>query len=138
MRGTGGAQIGLDQAIDLTRTGDVWLFRGRKAADRAIQVATNSPVNHVGMAVVLEDLPQVRSRAPATNAALLDRQQAFGYTQEDLKVLMAPMAVTGQEAVGSMGTDTPIAVLSAKPKLLYSYFKQNFAEVTNPPKPACW
>ena len=82
--------------------------------------------------IVLEDLPKVGSRAPATNASLLDRQQAFGYTQEDLKILMAPMAVTGQEAVGSMGTDTPVAVLSRKPKLLYNYFKQNFAQVTNP------
>jgi glutamate synthase (NADPH/NADH) large chain len=83
--------------------------------------------------IVLEDLPKVGARAPTTNASLLDRQQAFGYTQEDLKLLMAPMAVTGQEAVGSMGTDTPVAVLSRKPKLLYNYFKQNFAQVTNPP-----
>jgi hypothetical protein len=52
-----GARISLDEAVDLTRTGDVWLFRGRKPADRAIQVSTNSPVNHVGMAVVVEDLP---------------------------------------------------------------------------------
>jgi hypothetical protein len=52
-----GAQLSLDEAIDLTRTGDVWLFRGRKVADRAIQVTTNSPINHVGMSVVLEDLP---------------------------------------------------------------------------------
>ena len=52
-----GSRIDLDEAIDLTRTGDVWLFRGRKAADRAIQITTNSPVNHVGMAVVLDDLP---------------------------------------------------------------------------------
>ena len=51
------ASITLDEAVDLTRTGDVWLFRGHKMADRAIQVATNSPVNHVGMAVVLDDLP---------------------------------------------------------------------------------
>ena len=57
VRGTGEAQIGLDQALDLTRTGDVWLFRGRKAADRAIQITTNSPVNHVGMSVVIDDLP---------------------------------------------------------------------------------
>ena len=57
MRGTGAAQIGLDEALDLTRTGDVWLFRGRKAADRAIQITTNSPVNHVGMSVVIDDLP---------------------------------------------------------------------------------
>jgi glutamate synthase domain-containing protein 2/glutamate synthase domain-containing protein 1/glutamate synthase domain-containing protein 3 len=82
--------------------------------------------------IVLEELPAVGTRAAATNASLLDRQQAFGYTQEDLKLLMAPMATTGQEAIGSMGTDTPVAVLSKKPKLLYNYFKQNFAQVTNP------
>ena len=67
------------------------------------------------------------------HSPLLDLQQAFGYTQEDLKLLMSPMATTGQEAIGSMGTDTPISVLSAKTKLLYTYFKQNFAQVTNPP-----
>ena len=64
---------------------------------------------------------------------LLDRQQAFGYSQEDLKFLMAPMAVTGEEAVGSMGNDAPIAVLSSHTKPLYHYFKQLFAQVTNPP-----
>ena len=64
---------------------------------------------------------------------LLDRQQAFGYTQEDLKFLMAPMMITGEEAVGSMGTDTPLAVLSNHTKPLYHYFKQLFAQVTNPP-----
>jgi glutamate synthase (NADPH/NADH) large chain len=68
-----------------------------------------------------------------TNVALLDLQQAFGYTQESLKFLMTPMAHTGQEAVGSMGNDTPVSVLSNKPKLLHTYFKQNFAQVTNPP-----
>jgi glutamate synthase (NADPH/NADH) large chain len=68
-----------------------------------------------------------------TNVALLDLQQAFGYTQESLKFLMSPMVHTGQEAVGSMGTDTPVAVLSTRPKLLHTYFKQNFAQVTNPP-----
>src|SRR6185503_19221356 len=68
-----------------------------------------------------------------TNVSLLDLQQAFGYTQESLKFLMAPMAHTGQEAVGSMGNDTPVSVLSNKPKLLHTYFKQNFAQVTNPP-----
>ena len=65
--------------------------------------------------------------------SLLDRQQAFGYTQEDLKLLMTPMAVTGQEAIGSMGNDAPISVMSDKSKPLYTYFKQNFAQVTNPP-----
>ncbi len=83
--------------------------------------------------IVLEELPNVGSRAPTTQASLLDRQQAFGYSQEDLKILMAPMATTGQEALGSMGTDTPISALSSKSKMLYTYFKQNFAQVTNPP-----
>src|ERR1700731_1745905 len=66
-------------------------------------------------------------------AALLDRQQAFGYTQEDVKFLMAPMAQLGEEAVGSMGNDSPLAVMSNKNKTLYHYFKQLFAQVTNPP-----
>ena len=66
-------------------------------------------------------------------AKLLDRQQAFGYTQEDVKFLMAPMAVSGEEATGSMGNDSPLAVLSSKNKTLYHYFKQLFAQVTNPP-----
>ncbi len=70
------------------------------------------------------------SRSPAT---LLDRQQAFGYSQEDLKFLMAPMAQSGEEAIGSMGNDSPLAVLSNKNKILYNYFKQLFAQVTNPP-----
>ncbi|WP_348645216.1 glutamate synthase large subunit [Methylobacterium sp. BTF04] len=83
--------------------------------------------------IVLEDLKPVIPRASRSDVPLLDRQQAFGYSQEDLKLLMTPMAVTGQEAVGSMGTDTPLSALSDKPKSLYSYFKQNFAQVTNPP-----
>jgi glutamate synthase (NADPH/NADH) large chain len=83
--------------------------------------------------IVLEDLPaQVRTR-PAEPETLLDRQQAFGYTQEDAKFLLTPIAVSGQEAVGSMGNDVPLAVLSSKSKLLYTYFKQCFAQVTNPP-----
>ena len=65
--------------------------------------------------------------------SLLDRQQAFGYTQEDLKFLMSPMAAAGEEGVGSMGNDSPLAVLSDKNKPLYNYFKQLFAQVTNPP-----
>ncbi|HJO88827.1 MAG TPA: glutamate synthase large subunit [Alphaproteobacteria bacterium] len=64
--------------------------------------------------------------------ALLDRQQAFGYTQEDITVFLKPMALAGIEPTGSMGTDTPLSVLSSKPKLLYTYFKQCFAQVTNP------
>ncbi len=70
---------------------------------------------------------------PASSASLLDRQQAFGYTQEDLKFLMLPMAAGGEEAVGSMGNDSPLAVLSNKNKTLYNYFRQLFAQVTNPP-----
>lgn len=66
-------------------------------------------------------------------ASLLDRQQAFGYSQEDTKFLMTPMALTGEEAIGSMGNDSPLAVMSNKLKPLYSYFKQLFAQVTNPP-----
>jgi len=83
--------------------------------------------------LVLEDLRPVEAREVRTDVSLLDRQQAFGYTQEDLKLLMAPMAITGQEAMGSMGTDTPISVLSNKSKSLFTYFQQNFAQVTNPP-----
>ncbi len=59
--------------------------------------------------------------------------KAFGYTREDLKVILKPMVETAQEPVGSMGNDTPLAVLSQKPQLLYNYFKQLFAQVTNPP-----
>ncbi|MGJ8528021.1 glutamate synthase large subunit [Maritalea sp.] len=83
--------------------------------------------------IVLEDVPAVDRHPLKSSESLLDRQQAFGYTTEDIKFLMTPMATTGQEAVGSMGTDTPISALSDKSKLLYSYFKQNFAQVTNPP-----
>ncbi|HYG26920.1 MAG TPA: glutamate synthase large subunit, partial [Caulobacteraceae bacterium] len=82
----------------------------------------------------LEELPVKADETVESDAdTLLDRQQAFGYTQEDLKFFLAPMAVTGDDPVGSMGQDTPIAVLSRRPKLLYEYFKQNFAQVTNPP-----
>ena len=78
-------------------------------------------------------LPKETRHVPKSNVSLLDLQQAFGYSQESLKFLMAPMAATGQEAVGSMGTDTPVSALSSKSKLLHTYFKQNFAQVTNPP-----
>ena len=83
--------------------------------------------------IVLEELEGVEPRVTRGDVSLLDRQQAFGYTQEDLNLLMTPMAVTGAEAIGSMGTDTPISALSSKSKLLYTYFQQNFAQVTNPP-----
>ncbi|OHV98945.1 glutamate synthase [Janthinobacterium lividum] len=76
---------------------------------------------------------QDRAQGEKEQPSLLDRQQAFGYTQEDLKFLMAPMAVAGEEATGSMGNDSPLAVMSNKLKPLYNYFKQLFAQVTNPP-----
>jgi glutamate synthase (NADPH/NADH) large chain len=82
--------------------------------------------------VALEELPAREYRIEAKES-LLDRQQAFGYTQEDLKFILAPMAAVGEEAVGSMGNDSPLAVLSDRPKPLYNYFKQMFAQVTNPP-----
>jgi glutamate synthase (NADPH/NADH) large chain len=84
----------------------------------------------------LEDLPDLPEdhRAKANDPSLLlDQQQAFGYTQEDVQFFLEPMAIAGDDPIGSMGADTPIAVLSSKPKLLYNYFKQNFAQVTNPP-----
>jgi glutamate synthase (NADPH/NADH) large chain len=83
--------------------------------------------------IVLEDLPPAPGEATLSNLSLLNRQQAFGYSQEDLRILMTPMAVQGEEAIGSMGNDTPISALSNRPKLLFTYFKQNFAQVTNPP-----
>ena len=64
---------------------------------------------------------------------MLRRQQAFGYTEEELRILLTPMARSGLEALGSMGTDTPIAALSNRPRLLFDYFAQLFAQVTNPP-----
>ena len=84
----------------------------------------------------LEDLPDLLGQSPAAPNdpdTLLDRQQAFGYTEEDIKFFLEPMAATADDSLGSMGTDTPIAVLSSRAKLLYDYFKQNFAQVTNPP-----
>jgi glutamate synthase (NADPH/NADH) large chain len=78
-----------------------------------------------------EDVPE--NHRPNDPETLLKHQQAFGYTQEDMQFFLEPMGRDGDDPVGSMGTDTPLAVLSAKPKLLFNYFKQNFAQVTNPP-----
>ena len=81
----------------------------------------------------LKDLPtEVGPMAPDSRT-LLRRQQAFGYTQEDVRAFLAPMALSGEDPIGSMGRDIPPAVLSGRPKLLYDYFKQKFAQVTNPP-----
>ncbi|HXH72459.1 MAG TPA: glutamate synthase large subunit, partial [Mariprofundaceae bacterium] len=83
--------------------------------------------------IQLEELPEEIAPQTPDHDTMLNRQQAFGYTQEDLKMLMTPMAVSGQEAIGSMGNDSPLAVLSNRPKPLFSYFRQLFAQVTNPP-----
>ena len=88
--------------------------------------------------ITLDSIPVARASRPWNTRKmrvppLCTRQQAFGYTDEDLKLLLTPMALDGNEAVGSMGTDTPLAVLSERPQLLYNYFKQLFAQVTNPP-----
>ena len=80
----------------------------------------------------LDDMPAVAGKVES-QAGLLDAQQAFGYTQEDLKFIMLPMATAGEEATGSMGNDAALPVLSSKNKVLYNYFKQLFAQVTNPP-----
>jgi len=81
----------------------------------------------------IEDLPEPLNVLQPDHATLRQRQQDFGCTIEELKMVISPMAVTGEEAVGSMGTDTPLAVLSDRPQLLFKYFKQLFAQVTNPP-----
>ncbi|MEE9397207.1 MAG: glutamate synthase large subunit [Methylococcales bacterium] len=82
--------------------------------------------------VMLEDLPAEISAMPPDNDTLMDRQQAFGYTQEDIKFFMTPMAISSQDPIGSMGIDASLAVLSNRSRLLYDYFKQSFAQVTNP------
>jgi glutamate synthase (NADPH/NADH) large chain len=82
--------------------------------------------------VDIDDLPEAEAEKPDHDTVFL-RQQAFGYSQEDLRLLLTPMALNGQEAIGSMGSDSALAVLSDRPRLLYDYFKQLFAQVTNPP-----
>ena len=113
------------------------LEQGRIISDEEVkaQVSGKHPFKQwlENTQLILEELKPVEPRALRKDVTLLDRQQAFGYTQEDTRILMAPMATTGQEAIGSMGTDTPISAMSDKSKLLYTYFKQNFAQVTNPP-----
>ena len=86
---------------------------------------------HAGL-IHLDDIPD-REHIVHTHASVTRRQQIFGYTEEELRVLLTPMANAGAEPLGSMGTDTPIAALSAKPRLLFDYFSQLFAQVTNPP-----
>ncbi len=113
------------------------LEQGRIISDEELKsdLATRFPYSEwlARSQIHLRDLPPVGRSAPRSNVSLLKRQQAFGYTQEDIKFLLTPMAHTGQEAVGSMGTDTPLSALSSKSKNLATYFKQLFAQVTNPP-----
>jgi glutamate synthase (ferredoxin) len=110
---------------------------GRIVADEEIKlkIATEQPyrewLNHHRLE--LSAIREAAHNPEPSRHSILQRQQAFGYTFEDLRIIMAPMARDGVEAVGSMGCDTPLAVLSNKPQLLYSYFQQLFAQVTNPP-----
>ncbi|MBW4421441.1 MAG: glutamate synthase large subunit [Myxacorys californica WJT36-NPBG1] len=112
---------------------------GRIITDDEIKtrIATEQPYRewinqHMVELAQLKDAPPNDLSAPDP-APVIQRQTAFGYTFEDLRILLAPMARDGVEAVGSMGADTPLAVLSDRPKLLYDYFQQLFAQVTNPP-----
>ena len=111
--------------------------QGRIIADEELkqQIATEKPYGEWlrDNIVSLEDLPDGPVAHESDHDTVLARQQAFGYTSEDLKILMAPMAGDGNEAIGSMGNDAALAVLSDRPQLLYNYFKQLFAQVTNPP-----
>ncbi len=109
---------------------------GRIIEDEEIkaQLASDAPYDewlHAGL-IHLEDLPE-REHVVHTHESVLRRQQTFGYTEEELRVLVGPMARSGAEGIGSMGTDTPLAVLSTRPRLLFDYFSQLFAQVTNPP-----
>src|SRR5262245_56339550 len=113
------------------------LAQGRIIADEELkeQIATAQPYGQWlrDNLVSLEDLPPGPVAHEPDHETVLLRQHAFGYTTEDLRILMAPMASDGNEAVGSMGNDAALAVLSDRPQLLYNYFKQLFAQVTNPP-----
>jgi len=109
---------------------------GRIVSDDEVKsaLAAENPYEdwlHAGL-IKLEDLPE-REHILYTAASVARRQQMFGYTQEELRILLSPMAKTGGEALGSMGTDSPIAVLSKRPRLIFDYFTQLFAQVTNPP-----
>lgn len=110
--------------------------KGRVVGDEEVkaELAAEHPYGEwlaAGM-VELPDLPE-RKHVVFSHDSVLRRQQMFGYTHEELKILITPMAARGMEALGSMGTDTPLAVLSDRPRLLFDYFKQLFAQVTNPP-----
>ncbi len=113
------------------------LEKGRIIDDKELKDALASSKPYVEwmerIRVKLDDVESQKLQPERSEVPLLDRQQAFGYTQEDLKFLLAPMGINGEEPTGSMGNDSPPAVLSSKNKNLYQYFKQLFAQVTNPP-----
>ena len=113
------------------------LEKGRIIDDEELKESLSSSKPYVEwmerIRVKLDDVESQKAQPERSAVPLLDRQQAFGYTQEDLKFLMEPMAANGEEPIGSMGNDSPPAVLSNKNKNLYQYFKQLFAQVTNPP-----
>ena len=113
------------------------LEQGRMIDDEELKanLANSKPYKQwiENLRIKLDDLSDTSGSVPHCDVALLDRQQAFGYTQEDIKFLMSPMALAGEEGIGSMGNDSPLAVLSSKDKPLFNYFKQLFAQVTNPP-----
>ena len=113
------------------------LEQGRMIDDEELKsnLASSKPYKQwiENLRIKLDDVKETTANAPVSSETLLDLQQAFGTTQEDIKFLLAPMAQAGEEALGSMGNDSPLAVLSDKNKPLYNYFKQLFAQVTNPP-----
>ncbi|MGQ2978969.1 MAG: glutamate synthase central domain-containing protein, partial [Polaromonas sp.] len=110
-----------------------WIENLRIRLDDVQATTVPAPTDGMKMGADEASATSASSSGLTESHSLLDRQQAFGYTQEDIKFLMSPMAVNGEEGTGSMGNDSPLAVLSSKNKSLYNYFKQLFAQVTNPP-----
>ncbi|MFZ0318568.1 MAG: glutamate synthase large subunit [Candidatus Sulfotelmatobacter sp.] len=110
---------------------------GRIVADKEIKhrLASQQPYAEwvTNNQITMSQLPEPSRTHPTDPETLLRRQRAFGYTDEDLKMILSPMASAGEEPIGSMGTDTPLACLSDRPQPLFNYFKQLFAQVTNPP-----
>ena len=131
------ANVSLHGRLEPGRMVSVALEEGRTIEDR--QDNEKTPAKHPygdwlkENLLPLKEVPYTGNTTPVEAEPFIKRLQAFGYTEEDIKTLITPMSTLGKEAIGSMGTDTPLAVLSNKPQLLYNYFKQLFAQVTNPP-----
>ena len=111
--------------------------KGRIIDDQEIKssLAAQRPYARVGarqLGATSQQLPE-REHVAHSAASVRRRQRAFGYTEEELKILLSPMAAAGAEPLGAMGSDTPVAVLSTRPRMLFDYFTQMFAQVTNPP-----